>query len=119
MKKDRSAGRGGSRSRARDKELLGLVNRACVLMSASALRWGMRSAEIWAALAPALLQQAQAGADRSALVEELRARVRELAEIPAEEARALQLELDRLFDDTQPGGDPGAGSYRRRWKAKP
>ena len=105
-----------------------LLARAWVLAVTSALRGWARTAEIWARRGTAVAEGLrELGSDgltppdaRAALIDELRAGLRELAEVPAEEARHLQAELERLLDSLRPAAPEERGSpYRRRWNVKP
>ena len=97
----------------------------------SGLRYWSRVAETWTRIAPTLAR-ALAGMNgepggsaeaRAVLLEELRAALRELAQLPAEEWRTLEAELERLGSGRPAGPQgedrAGGGPYWRRWEAKP
>jgi hypothetical protein len=54
------------------------------------------------------------------LLDEIKGRFREFMEIPGEESRALQVELEKIVAAIWPSASPTAeGPYWRRWEAKP
>jgi len=55
------------------------------------------------------------------LADEIRAYLREIGEVSLQEARAFQVELEKLGAEMASGGETAENSpeYRRRWKAKP
>lgn len=59
--------------------------------------------------------------DRRAVIDELRACVRELGEVSVQKARVLQSELERLSHGLAAAVGPGAthAQHRRRWRSKP
>ncbi len=103
-------------------EALGEVSGAFL---ASGLRYWSRLGEMWIRAWPVLLRAATrapagAGADAeaAALADDVRAVLRELADLPCQESRRLQAELDRITAaGAIPAPDPDA-PYWRRWDAK-
>ena len=109
-------------------QVLEVLTQASLLALTSALKSWVRTAELWARLAPALAQGYQdlAGEDlaqkeaRAVLIDQMRAALREVAEVSGQEARQLQSDLERLFDRLRPVSAEEAGRpYRRRWNVKP
>jgi hypothetical protein len=126
-----ASGPPGNEGPAADDTLARIVQLYLICLT-SGLRYWSRVAETWARIAPALARglAAMNGApggsaeERASLLDELRAGLRELAELPAEEWRALETELERLGRGGHPGRSEGAdraggGPYWRRWEAKP
>lgn len=108
--------------------VFGFLGQVYVLFMISGFRYWMRSAEVWGRVVPAIVGRLQklsnnsGGGDeaRAALIDELRASLRELAELPGQESRVLQAELDRLAGTMSPRTDGDkAGPHRRRWEVKP
>jgi hypothetical protein len=104
---------------------LGLVGQVGGAFMASGLRYWSRLAEIWMRTMPALIGAAArppdggAGGAAAALRDDLRAALHELAELPCQESRRLQAELDRIVSGgAAPAPEPEA-PYWRRWDAKP
>jgi hypothetical protein len=104
-------------------DVLGQASLACFTSGA---RYWMRVSEVLARHYPVLsrgiLDVNDDGADaaRGTLVDGARACLRELAELPAQEAQRLCVELERLGERLPPAADgDGPAPRRRRWRAKP
>jgi hypothetical protein len=100
------------------------------MCAASGFRYWARTAEVWSQAVPLIVAaladgDSQPGRDQAtsgARVDELRRALRELADVPADEARRLQQALERLLFRLGPAtatGKPDAETYWRRWEAKP
>lgn len=109
-------------------DVLQFLAQAWLAHVASGLRYWSRVADAWAtalpSLAKTLAEAAGAPADgsetRAILVDELRGRLREMADYPSQELRVLQAELDRIAAGLWPAPGPNPeGRYWRRWEAKP
>jgi hypothetical protein len=111
---------------------LQVLSQVALALAASGMRYWGRSAELWAKGMPVLVQgfaqmtTGQQDGGREAcrtLLDELRAYVRELAELPAQEARRLQADLDRIAGAWPSGAPPGGPQHPdapwRRWDVKP
>lgn len=107
-----------------------VVSQAILMCAASGFRYWARTAEIWSQAIPLIVAaltdgDSQPGRDQAtdvARVDQLRRALRELADVPADEARRLQQSLERLFVRLGPAtttGTPDAEMYWRRWDAKP
>jgi hypothetical protein len=107
-----------------------VVSQAILMCAASGFRYWARTAEIWSQAVPLIVAaladgDSQLGRDQAtsaAPVDELRRALRDLADVPADEARRLQQALERLFFRLGPAtttGTPDAENYWRRWDAKP
>jgi len=113
-----------------------LLGRLSLVWMTSGIRYWARAAEIWAralpSLARALADSGAAGATsagagaserpaeaRKILIDELRACLRLLAELPVDEGRRVQAELEAVLRGAgeEPSG-PADQPWRRRWKAK-
>src|SRR5262249_62326369 len=101
-----------------------------LMCAAGGFRYWARTAEVWSQALPLIVAaladgDSQPGGDqvtRRARVDELRRALRELADVPADEARRLQQALERLLFRLGPAtatGAPDADTYWRRWDAKP
>ncbi|HYB40355.1 MAG TPA: GMC oxidoreductase, partial [Candidatus Methylomirabilis sp.] len=107
--------------------LLGQLGPACAV---SGLRYWARVAELWGRAMPAVAKTLleadpleRPGALGGAVLDELRAGLRELAELPGEESRRLLAELERLAgavrpDARAPAADDAEAPWRR-WNVKP
>lgn len=105
------------------------LGQAWVAYMTSGMRYWSRVADAWVRAMPPIARavaesvgvQAPDPESRAKLLDELRARLREIAEAPAEEARVLQAELERVAATLWPAPPPGPGQegqYWRRWDAK-
>lgn len=102
------------------------ISQAWLSYMTSGFRYWSHLADAWARTLPLLVRtvaESSGAAHRetqAALIDQLRARFRELAEYPAHEARLLQAELDRIASAMGPAGagDPGEPHWRR-WETKP
>jgi hypothetical protein len=103
---------------------LGVVGQVGGAFMASGLRYWSRLAEVWMRVLPTLYAAAAQGpaADgdgAAALGDDLRAALRELAELPCQESRRLQAELDRIVSPGATAAPDPDAPYWRRWDAKP
>lgn len=107
-----------------------VVSQAILMCAASGFRYWARTAEIWSQAVPLIVAaladgDSQPGRDQTTSgvrVDELRRALRELADVPADEARRLQRALEHLLFRLGPAAAPGtpdAEAYWRRWEAKP
>jgi len=107
-----------------------VVSQVILVCAASGFRYWARTAEIWSQAVPLIVAaladgDSQPGGDQAtsgARVDELRRALRELADVPADEARRLQQALERLLFRLGPAtatGAPDVETYWRRWDAKP
>ena len=104
---------------------VGLAASACL---ASSLRSWSRAAELLATELPSFARAIAQASDappltpeaRALLLEEFRGRLRALTEIPLQESRALQAELESIVAAIWPAARSTAHDpYWRRWEAKP
>ena len=117
-------------------EIARFVELALIAGLASGLRSWSRMADVLArelpAIARALVEQPSPSPTspeaRAALVDDLRSRLRALAELPLQESRLLGAELDAIVAAIWPAPAPadgsprdanGGGPYWRRWEVKP
>jgi hypothetical protein len=108
-------------------DVLAFLIGAWLAYATSGLRYWGHVIEAWSVLLPSLVRTVAEGAGpadadgtRRIFVDELRARLRELTEYPAQESRRLQAEFDRLVAALWPAPPSAPGeSYWRRWQAKP
>jgi hypothetical protein len=107
-----------------------VVSQVILVCAASGFRYWARTAEIWSEAVPLIVAaladgDSRPGGDQAtsgARVDELRRALRELADVPADEARRLQQALEHLLFRLGPAtatGAPDAETYWRRWDAKP
>jgi hypothetical protein len=108
-----------------------LLGQVMLAWAASGLRSWARTAEICGASLPVILDGLAEAAGRSnrdpaeqaRRLEELRASMRELAELPGRESQRLRMEIERILlgggRDAGPRGEPGADAHWRRWEPKP
>jgi hypothetical protein len=106
-----------------------LVAQAYLAAAVSGFRYWRRVAQTYGAHQSSILQSLLAGGagaglsddERRALVEEIRAYLREVGDVSLQEARILQSELEKLSAGVAEAGGAAAESstHRRRWRAKP
>lgn len=108
-----------------------LFGQVMLAWAASGLRAWARTAEIYAASLPAVMnsladatgRSPRDPGDQARTLDELRASWRELAELPGRESQRLRMEIERIFrggaPDAGPAGGPGADAHWRRWEPKP
>jgi hypothetical protein len=108
-----------------------LLSQMLLTCAASSLRYWGRSAELWGKAVPLIVDMLvlngrlrDDGEAMARRLDEIRAELREFLELPAQEARRLQAELERIVlgraRDTAPGPPPDAAEpYWRRWETKP
>ena len=112
------------------EHLVQLLGRAMLAYAAGGLRYWGRMAEIWAKTLPSVGRalsecgaKAQGGTDPlGALTDEIRGCLRELADLPAQEARRFQAELEKLLLGDPPKASeslPDDNTPWRRWEVKP
>jgi hypothetical protein len=113
----------------RDSDLAALAARAYLVTAASGLRFWSRLARSYGDYQSSALPSALARAtgtsvpeaQRRGLAEDFRKYLREVSDISLQEARLLQLELEKLAEAAASAvddGEPGSISHRR-WKVKP
>jgi hypothetical protein len=111
-----------------DGDAVRLVGQVMVAWAASGLRSWARTVEIWGKALPLVVDAlAAAGrpngdpAEKARRSDELRASLRELAELPGRESQRLQVEIERIVFGVGSGAGPQTGSDKhwRRWEAKP
>ena len=105
-------------------QIIQLLGRVMVAYATGGLRYWGRMAEIWARALPSMGRAfAERGVDSStSLTDDLRTYLRELAELPAQEARRFQAELEKVLRGDPPReSEPPAGDDApwRRWEVKP
>ena len=106
--------------------LLGFMSQACLVFAISGLRYWTRAAQIYAEHSPALYRLMTASSssnlgdpeEQRILLDRLRALLRELAELPGEESRWMQVELEKLEGQALWGAGGQAGDFRGRKKMK-
>jgi hypothetical protein len=94
---------------------------------ASGLRAWAHTAEICGKSLPLLGESLAAaagrtngdGAEQARALDQLRASLRELAELPGREAQRLRLEVERILLGGGPDGGPDGAPHWRRWDPKP
>jgi hypothetical protein len=104
-----------------------LVAQVMLAWAASGLRSWARTAEICGKALPLVMDSLAAAsgrpnggpADQARTLDELRACLRELAELPGRESQRLQLEIERIVLGPGTGAAPEAGPHWRRWESKP
>lgn len=108
-----------------DPQTLALLGQAWLVVVTSGIRYWAHAAETWAKLLAAVPRSftAKSGdlaeADAT-LIDEFRARLRELADLPCQESRRIQAELDDIVQRLSPDASQKASSgYWRRWTVKP
>jgi hypothetical protein len=113
-------------------EILRLGGQVMLACAASSFRFWGRSAEIWGKAFPLMMETLTVAngrpkdgvAETSTALDEIRAVLRELTEVPGQESRRLQAELEQIVLGNAPPGAPesppdAADAYWRRWEAKP
>ena len=110
-------------------EMLSLVAQSYVVAASSGLRYLSRVAQTYGAHQAAILSSLlRSGAgkqfsdeDRRNLTENIRAYLREMGDIAQQEARILQVELEKVGEGlARAADDSGTTSpHQRHWKAKP
>jgi hypothetical protein len=107
-------------------ELIEALGEASIVCLSSAARYWMRVAEVCAKHYPSFADlfgdgdtTGAPGPDRVRVAtERLQACLRELADLPVEEAQRVRVELERLASTSGPAADDH-GPYWRRWTVKP
>lgn len=111
-----------------DGDAVRLVGQVMVAWAASGLRSWARTVEIWGKALPLVVDALAATgrpngdpAEKARRSDELRAALRELAELPGRESQRLQAEIERIVFGAGSGAGPQTGSDKhwRRWEAKP
>lgn len=109
-------------------DVVQFMSQAYIAYLTSGLRYWSRLTEVWAKVLPPLAGgvaevstgNASRPEARAVLIDEVRACLRELAEMPQQEARLLQAQLEKIAGALWPEQDKSEdGRYWRRWKAKP
>ena len=108
-----------------------ILGQIMLAWAASGLRSWARTAEICGkslplvvdSLADATGRSNGDGAEQARRLDELRASLRELAELPGRESQRLQMEIQRILlgaaPDAGPHGGGGDDVHWRRWESKP
>jgi hypothetical protein len=119
-----SGGNGGKQA-----EMVSLVAQSYVIAASSGLRYLSRVAQTYGAHQAAVLSSllgSGAGrhfsdAERRNLTENIRAYLREMGDIAQQEARILQVELEKVGEGLARAADESATTppHQRHWKAKP
>jgi hypothetical protein len=121
----------GSENQEPDKaaEMASFMAQLYLVIAAGGLRYWRKLLHTHSAHQAALLRSlaaAQGDAKSSnkhdgVLADEIRAYLREIGDVSLQEARAFQVELEKLGAEMASGGEIAENSpeYRRRWKAKP
>ena len=119
---------GGAQAPGVDPQIQAFLGQAWPLLMASGMRYWARAAESWAKLLQVGIQGMAAGSadptrvaeDRAIQLDALRAGIREVVELPGEESRRLQAELDEIVARLWPGPERDkTGEHWRRWAVKP
>ncbi len=110
-------------------EMGSLVAQSYLIAASSGLRYLSRVAQTYGAHQTGILSSfLRAGtskefseADRRALTENIRAYLREMGDVAQQEARILQVELEKLGEGLARAVDDGTATapHQRHWKAKP
>lgn len=110
-------------------DMASLLAQAYLVATASGMRYWRRVAETYGAHQSAVLRSLLArvadrhtsDGERRALIDEIRAYLREVGDVSLQEARIFQSELDKLGAEvaTAAGNGGESSAHRRRWKAKP
>jgi hypothetical protein len=109
-------------------EIASLVAQAYVVAALGGLRYWRKLGQTYGAHQAGILRSLSASAtnpnrseeERRALIDELRAYLREVGDVSLQEARLFQSELEKLAAEaaTAAGNPEDSPEYRRRWKAK-
>jgi hypothetical protein len=106
-------------------DIASFLGQTWMVAASSGLRYWSRLAEMYgehqAGLLQALMSNGLSEDERRAMIDELRAYVRDLGEVSLQEARVLQSELERLSHGLATAAALGSerAPHRRRWRAKP
>lgn len=106
-------------------DLAGFLGQTWMVAASSGLRYWARLAQTYgehqAGLLRALMSTGRSEDERRAMIDELRAYMRDLGDVSLQEARVLQSELERLSHGLAAAVGPEAARnpHRRRWRAKP
>jgi hypothetical protein len=118
-----------SRGPGKAAEMAPFMSQFYLVAAAGGLRYWRKLLQTHSAHQAAILRSS-AAAERDAkpsdkhdrvLADEIRAFLREIGEVSLQEARAFQVELEKLSAEMASGEEAAENSpeYRRRWKAKP
>jgi hypothetical protein len=106
-------------------DIASFLGQTWMVAASSGFRYWRRLAEMYGEHQAGLLQALTSGGlsedERRAMIDELRAYVRDLGDVSLQEARVLQSELERLSHGLAAGSGLGSehAPHRRRWRAKP
>jgi hypothetical protein len=110
-------------------EMMSLIAQSYLVAASSGLRYLSRVAQTCAAHQTGILSSlvgSRAGGqvseeDRRALTENIRAYLREMGDVAQQEARILQVELEKVGEGLARAADAGGVTppHQRHWKAKP
>jgi len=104
-------------------DIAGFLGQSWMVAASSGLRYLARLAQIYGEHQAGLLQAAMSGGlsadERWAMIDDLRACVRDLGDVSLQEARALHRKLERLSHGLAAavGPDVAHAQHRRRWRA--
>jgi hypothetical protein len=121
-------GSGQPQDAGKPTEIASLVAQAYVIAAMGGLRYWRKLAQTYGAHQAGILRSLSASAtnpnrseeERRALIDELRAYLREVGDVSLQEARSFQSELEKLAAEvaTAAANPEDSPEYRRRWKAK-
>ena len=109
-------------------DMASLVAQSYLIAMVSGLRYWRRVAETFRTHESAIVQSLMARAavprtsdqERRALIDEIRAYLREVGDISVQEARIVQTDLDKLAAEVaKVASNCDESTHRRRWKTKP
>lgn len=106
-------------------DIAGFLGQTWMVATTSGLRYWGRLAQMYGEHQAGVLRALMSGGlsedERRAMIDELRAYVRDLGDVSLQEARVLQSELERLSHGLAAAVDSAAphAQHRRRWRAKP
>lgn len=119
---------GGARVPEVDPQIQTFLGEAWPVLMVSGIRYWARAAEMWVkllqvgaqSLGPGSADATRAAEDHAVRLDALRAGIRELVDLPGEESRRLQAELDKIAARIWPVTESDKpGGHWRRWTVKP
>lgn len=117
---------GSAGGQSQNRDLLGFMSQAYLVFATSGIRSWTRTARTYAEHYPALSRllvprsspNANDPEEQGILLDDLRALLRELAELSGQESQWMQAELAKLEGQMLSGASRQAGDYARQWKCK-